>query len=293
VKQEPIVEIARPGAGGITPSAPVPASGPHAAVSAVPATAVPAPPREGPVPQRERPAPPRERPVPLPDAALVHGTSTFRVSEVFHSLQGEGPAAGTPAHFVRLQGCDVGCRWCDTKYSWDARGGEALASGALWARARALGSSDLLVVTGGEPLQHPRIAELLAEGLDRWLRVEVETSGLEPPPLRHPRLHWNVSPKLPSATPRSHDTWRHARAWSAEPNATFKIVVGDPPDPDDALRLIEAHGLAPARVMLMPEGMTEERLRARARTLAELCRRHGFRLSPRLHVWLWGARRGT
>ena len=47
----------------------------------------------------------------------------LRLSEVFLSIQGEGPSAGTPAHFIRLQGCDVGCRWCDTKYSWEFSGG--------------------------------------------------------------------------------------------------------------------------------------------------------------------------
>ena len=48
---------------------------------------------------------------------------SVRISELFHSIQGEGPSAGTPAHFLRLQGCDVGCTWCDSKYTWDPAGG--------------------------------------------------------------------------------------------------------------------------------------------------------------------------
>ena len=123
--------------------------------------------------------------------------------------------------------------------------------------------------------------------------MEVETSGIAPPPLASPRLHFNVSPKLPSATRRWEETWRHASAWAAEPNACFKLVVGDPPDLDDALRLIAERALPRERVWLMPEGLTDERLRARARDLAEACRRHGLRLSPRLHIWMWGARRGV
>jgi organic radical activating enzyme len=217
----------------------------------------------------------------------------YRVSEVFLSLQGEGPSAGTPAHFVRLQGCTVGCHWCDTKYSWDAAGGSARPVASIWAEARGLGEAPLLVVTGGEPLEHPGLEALLAQALERWPRVEVETSGIAPPPLSHPRLFYNVSPKLPSVTPRWAETWQAAAAWAVEPNTTFKIVVGDPPDPEDALRLIAGHGLPAARVMLMPEGLTDERVRAHAAGLAELCRRHGFRLSPRLHVWLWGAKRGV
>jgi 7-carboxy-7-deazaguanine synthase len=123
--------------------------------------------------------------------------------------------------------------------------------------------------------------------------VEVETSGVAPPPLSHPRLAWNVSPKLPSATPRWQESWRHAAAWNAEPRATFKIVVGDPPDPEDACRLVAEHGVRPERVMLMPEGITDEVIRRHALELAELCKREGWRMSPRLHVWLWGARRGV
>lgn len=220
-------------------------------------------------------------------------TRTLRISELFLSLQGEGPSAGTPAHFVRLQGCDVGCHWCDTKYAWDAGGGREVSAQTLWEEARALGEAPLLVVTGGEPLQHPDLAALLRAALGRWPRVEVETSGILPPPLSHPDLAWNVSPKLPSATPRWAETWAQARAWLAEPGATFKIVVGDPPDLEDALRLIGEHALPPGRVMLMPEGVSDQALRARAATLAGACERHGFRLSPRLQIWLWGARRGV
>lgn len=218
---------------------------------------------------------------------------TLRVSEIFRSLQGEGPSAGTPAHFLRLQGCDVGCHWCDSKYTWPAEGGEARTAGEAFAALKALGEAPLLVVTGGEPLAHTGVEALLAEALERWPRVEVETSGLEPPPLAHARLHYNCSPKLPSATGRWRETWAHADAFVADPNTTFKLVVGDPPDETDALRLIDEHRLPRERVLLMPEGLTDEVLRARGRHLADVCAREGLRLSPRLHVWLWGAKRGV
>lgn len=219
--------------------------------------------------------------------------ATVRVSEVFLSLQGEGPSAGTPAHFVRLQGCSVGCRWCDTKYSWGSDAGRAVETAALWREAEALGEAPLLVITGGEPLEHPGLVALLDGALARWARVEVETSGVAPPPRSHPRLSWNVSPKLPSATARSADTWAHAAAWVAEPNTTFKLVVGDPPDLDDALRLVRERALPRERVMLMPEGLTDADVKRHAALLAPVCVREGLRLSPRLHVWLWGAKRGV
>lgn len=220
-------------------------------------------------------------------------TQAPRVSEIFFTLQGEGPSAGTPAHFLRLQGCTVGCHWCDTRYSWDAGGGRTMDSDAIWDQARALGRSGLLVVTGGEPLEHAGLEHLLREALEHWPAVEVETSGVAPPPLSDPRLGWNVSPKLPSATPRWQETWRHVAAWNAEPRATFKIVVGDPPDADDACRLVSQHGIPGERLMLMPEGLTDDAVRRHAVELAELCKREGWRLSPRLHIWMWGARRGV
>jgi len=220
-------------------------------------------------------------------------STPIRISEVFRSLQGEGPSAGTPAHFLRLQGCDVGCTWCDSKYTWDAAAGRATDLDATFEELRALGEAPLIVVTGGEPLAHPALGAVLDRALAGWPRVEVETSGLEPPPRSDPRLAYNVSPKLPSATPRWTDTWRHTAAWVAEPNATFKLVVGDAPDTDDALRLVREHALPRERVTLMPEGLTDAALRTHAQQLAEVCVREGLRLGPRLHVWLWGARRGV
>lgn len=217
----------------------------------------------------------------------------LRVSEIFLSLQGEGPSAGTPAHFLRLQGCDVGCAWCDSKYTWDAAGGEPRTIDEVCDRAFALGAADLVVITGGEPLEHAGIGALIDAAARRWKRVEVETSGILPPARSGPNLFWNVSPKLPSATPRWAETWAHAAAWIAEPNAIFKIVAGDPPDADDALRLVREHELPRERVLLMPEGLTDAAVRAHAATLAEICKREGLRLGPRLHVWMWGAKRGV
>ncbi len=217
----------------------------------------------------------------------------MRVSEIFLSIQGEGPSVGTPAHFIRLQGCDVGCVWCDSKYTWDPDEGREVALEAVWDEARALGEADLAVITGGEPLEQPDIAALLDMACARWPRVEVETSGVKPPPRSRENLFYNVSPKLPSATPRSAETWAHVAAWLAEPRATFKIVVGDDPDFDDALGLIAGHRIRHDRVILMPEGLTDAAVRARAASLAEACKRHGFRLGARLHIWMWGARRGV
>ena len=142
-------------------------------------------------------------------------------------------------------------------------------------------------------MQHSGIEALLDVAVERWPRVEVETSGVGEPPRSHPRLHYNVSPKLPSATTRWEESWQHVAAWIAEPRATFKLVVADEEDYEQARALIVRHALPRDRVMLMPEGMTDSVLRQRSSWLADRCKEEGLRLSPRLHVWLWGARRGT
>ncbi len=217
----------------------------------------------------------------------------IRISELFHSLQGEGASLGMPAHFLRLQGCDVGCHWCDTKYTWDAGGGRELALDEAFEELEAKGEAPLLVVTGGEPLTHPGIREVLEAAVERWERVEVETSGLGPPPLAHPALYYNWSPKLPAVTARWSDTWRHSELFVEDARTTIKLVVGGAADEAEALRLIREHSLPRASVTLMPEGLTDEALRANAVRLAEVCKRENLRFSPRLHVWLWGARRGV
>lgn len=214
----------------------------------------------------------------------------MRVAETFRSLQGEGPSAGSPATFVRLQGCTIGCRWCDTRYTWDASKGRDVPLPALLDELDEFGPRDLLVITGGEPLQVRGIEELLDDACGSWPRVEVETAGVAPPPLSRPNLFWNWSPKLPSVTPLWEETWANARSWMAEPRAIAKIVVAEG-DEAEAARL--ARTLPRERVWLMPEGMTDEAVKRRAQGLVELCKREGWRMSPRLHVWLWGARRGV
>jgi 7-carboxy-7-deazaguanine synthase len=119
---------------------------------------------------------------------------SIRVSEVFASIQGEGPSVGTPSAFVRLQGCTVGCAWCDTKYSWDRGGGRETSLDAVLAEVGASGLGNA-VVTGGEPLEHPAFAPLIVALKQSAYRIEVETAGTElPPPVAVDQR--NVSLKL-------------------------------------------------------------------------------------------------
>ncbi|OLC16595.1 MAG: hypothetical protein AUH29_04535 [Candidatus Rokubacteria bacterium 13_1_40CM_69_27] len=216
----------------------------------------------------------------------------LRVSEVFASIQGEGPSVGTPSVFVRVQGCAVGCGWCDTKYSWDPRRGRAVTLEALLAEVKAAGPQNV-VVTGGEPLESPAFAPLI-DGLKALgRRVEVETAGTEVPPAVEVD-QWNVSLKLAHSgvaeprrlRPEAIARFRDLGAW-------FKFVVGEEGDLDEVLALQARYALPSERIVLMPLGMRREEQVARMPAVVQWCRRHGFRFSPRLHVLIWGPRRGV
>jgi len=216
----------------------------------------------------------------------------LRISEVFVSVQGEGASAGTPSVFVRLQGCSVGCAWCDTKYSWDPERGRTTTLERLLAEVAAAAPANV-VVTGGEPLEHPAFAPLV-RGLARLgRRVEVETAGTRVPP-SVPVDQWNVSLKLAhSGVPRARRLRAPAIARFRVLGAWFKFVVGGEADLLEVRAIQRAHRLDAARILLMPLGMRrEDQLRLMPEVL-EWCRREGYRFSPRLHILAWGPKRGV
>lgn len=225
---------------------------------------------------------------------------SVRVSEIFESLQGEGPTAGAPCLFVRLAACNLKCRWCDTTYSWDFRrfayGSEVsrLDLDQVVDRVRA-SRMDRVVITGGEPLLQQRaIAEMLRRMGTAYV-VEVETNGtLQPSDALAKRVdQWNVSPKLPSAGDTEDRRIRPdalaalrdtGRAW-------LKLVVDGDDDLAHADALIESLSWPRQRIFLMACAQTREELRIRSRKLAPSCISRGVGLSPRLHLeWFDGER---
>ena len=216
---------------------------------------------------------------------------TGRIAEVFFSIQGEGATAGTPAVFVRLQGCSVGCAWCDTKYSWDPEAGQGVALDGLVEEASAF-PCRRSVITGGEPLESSLFAPLVQTLKARGFTLEVETSGtLPPPPV--PVDQWNVSVKLAgSGVPEARRINPEAIRQFLGLGAWWKFVVVDVADVAEVLRLAERFAIPRERILLMPEGVRREEILERSPWVWEECKRYGFRFSPRLHILLWGARRG-
>jgi 7-carboxy-7-deazaguanine synthase len=228
------------------------------------------------------------------------------ISEIFHSLQGEGQLAGVPSVFVRTSGCNLRCNWCDTPYaSWNPEGEQRTVAEIVAAVRQH--PAQHVVLTGGEPMIAPGIRELAAELKQLRYHVTIETAATIGPGGIECDLA-SLSPKLKNSGPdqRLNDLWRHkhealrwqpevVRTWLDRYGYQLKFVVSQAEDVDEIEALLGELGreIPRAQVLLMPEGVTVEALRARAGWLGELCKQRGYRFAPRLHVELYGNKRGT
>ena len=224
----------------------------------------------------------------------------FKISladPLFFSLQGEGATIGLPSVFIRLMGCSVGCVWCDTKYSWSGPPVEEKTIAEILDFCREHNGAQV-VVTGGEPLESPQFPTLIEALHDAGLRVEVETAGHIPPSevVLEQVDQWNVSPKLESAQileekqPRTLDWLRRAN----EPYLKFVVHRADELDEiEDVLEQYGFRDFPRNNVIVSPGGKTREQMEHRLFALAEASMKRGFRFTPRLHVMLWGDKRGV
>jgi len=240
--------------------------------------------------------------------------------EIFLTLQGEGPTAGSPAVFIRASLCNLHCRWCDSDHTWNF-------TGTPWSHdkdgtpgyakhrpedvqlefdpdeiaERALAfDCPRLVLTGGEPLlqQDDWIGLLDRVRQQRpETTVEVETNGtIIPRPAFERRIdQFNVSPKLANSGIDENLRLKPDALsyFSRSPEAWFKFVVAEPGDIEEIDDLARRYEIPAQRLILMPEGRTVADLDRRAAWLASICRERGFRFGDRLHIRLWGDRPGT
>lgn len=228
--------------------------------------------------------------------------ATLLVSEIFESVQGEGPSAGEPAVFLRLARCNLHCRYCDTRYTWDFeryRYEDEVQERGVRDVAEQLGKAKAgrLIVTGGEPLMQQRALAVLLRALPGTWFVEVETNGtMAPDPALAERIdQWNVSPKLSNGGDPEALRIRPAAlaALLATERATLKLVVGSAADLLEADALIAGSGWPKERAMLMPEAANRAELAERASFVKEAALVRRLRYSPRLHVERWDGARGV
>lgn len=240
--------------------------------------------------------------------------------EIFHTIQGEGVSVGAPAVFIRSSRCNLHCVWCDTDHTWNFEGtpwphekdsvpGYAkhrkadvtfeIDPAEAAERVMAFGCSRT-VITGGEPLlQEKAFLEMIGHIRSRQPehQFEVETNGTRiPSPAFHEAVdQFNVSPKLANAgMPGTLRLNGPALAFLANsPKTWFKFVVAEPADLKEIESLISSNHIPRQRVLLMPEGRTPSELDRSSIWLAETCRDRGFRFCDRLHIRLWGDKRGV
>ena len=226
---------------------------------------------------------------------------------LFYTLQGEGVSMGLPAVFLRLQVCNLHCVWCDTPYTWDQNTDEywewtEVSVDDLARRIKKLWNNGCsnehvqprLVVTGGEPLLQKYQIDLLLKKLSGWA-FEIETNGtIIPTRFQQENCQINCSPKLTNSGNLRQDrivyevieTIRHIR------NFQFKFVVAEEADLEELTRdFVDPFKLPPDRVVIMPEGKTEEELKDHVVLIADAVKDYGYRLMMRMHVTVWGAER--
>lgn len=225
------------------------------------------------------------------------------IAELFYSVQGEGLLAGVPSVFIRTSGCNLRCTWCDTPYtSWNAAG-EHLTLDAIVDYTLAHSRAGHVVLTGGEPLVAPELPELSRRLRAAGQHITIETAGTV----------WaddvacdlmSLSPKLRHATPvgteweARHEELRRRpgvvrRLMQSASEYQLKFVVRNEEDLAEVDEWVRDAGAESSRVMLMPEGTTVEAMNERGAWLGEVCKRTGYRFAPRLHIYLYGNRRGT
>jgi len=214
----------------------------------------------------------------------VSPDATLRISEIFHSLQGESTRVGLPSVFVRLTGCPLRCVWCDTQYAFS--GGEALGIDEVMRRVAAF-DCPTVCVTGGEPLLQRQSLGLLERLCDAGYSVSLETSGALDISEVDPRVSRVMDLKAPGSGEFENNRWQNLELLTVRDE--IKLVLADAADYAWARQLLAEHRLAercpvlfsPVAGRLAPADLAEWILRDRL----------PVRFQLQLHKMLWGSER--
>ena len=231
----------------------------------------------------------------------------MKISELFFSIQGEGELTGVPSVFVRTSGCNLRCRWCDTKYaSWKPEG-EHVTINDLLDKVCSYPARHV-VISGGEPMIAKGIEDFARLLKESGKHITIETAGTIAPNGIQCDLA-SLSPKLSDSTPKEGDInkeWidRHESKrldygilseWVNSYNFQLKFVVSKEEEIKEIQNVISRieGKILPEKVLLMPEGIDPDTLRSRYDLLIGLCKENGYRLCNRLHIDLFGNTPGT
>lgn len=224
----------------------------------------------------------------------------MKIAEIFYSIQGEGSLVGVPSVFVRTSGCNLRCSWCDTPYtSWNPQGTD-LSLDAIVEQVSGYRAARHVVLTGGEPMIAPGIVELSQRFRALGMHITVETAGTVLAPVACDLM--SISPKLSNSTPEGTFRAQHERLrlqpavlrqLMAHCDYQLKFVIARAEDIGEVRELVADLGAPADKVILMPEGIAGDTLHERGVWIAEVCKEFGYRFTPRLHVDLYGNRRGV
>ncbi len=229
------------------------------------------------------------------------------INEIFYSLQGEGFLAGVPSMFVRLAGCPLRCRWCDTKYAWDEKAGQDYTIAKIVDTVQQ-NQSQFVVVTGGEPMINSDLPQLVQELKAADKHITIETAGIAFIPDLACDL-MSISPKLSNSAPTAEDRSQKTeirrqkflrldiavlRELIDNYKYQLKFVVDSQDDLPEIQQTLENIGnINSENVMLMPQAVTRDELLTKSRMVADMCKHTGFAFCQRLQVLLWNNQRET
>jgi len=231
----------------------------------------------------------------------------IRISEIFHSVQGEGQLTGVPSVFIRTSGCNLRCWFCDTPYaSWNPEG-ESKSIEKLVQQTLEF-ACDHVVLTGGEPMIAAELPELCEQLRQLGKHITIETAGtvVHDSPAYCDLI--SISPKLSNSAPSENEPngWhkRHSetrfcpetirKLIASAADYQLKYVVGSILDAEEAMEYTAEIGSIPrSKVMMMPRGVTVQELDQQSEWLVPWCRSKGVRYCDRTHIRWFGNRRGT
>lgn len=204
------------------------------------------------------------------------------ITEIYPSVQGESSFAGFPCTFIRLTGCPLRCRWCDTTYGFE--GGKQMTSDEIIAAVKGFGIS-LVELTGGEPLAQPGSIDLARTLADSDFKVLIETGGSEDISSLDSRIHIIMDIKCPGSKMQDRNRWSNIDFLKSTDE--IKFVIADREDYDWAKRVISERALerfnllmSPAFGLIQPKQLAEWMVSDRVKA----------RLNLQQHKYIWHPR---
>jgi len=242
------------------------------------------------------------------------------IPEIFYTIQGEGKNIGKPSVFIRLSLCNLYCFWCDTDYTWNwektsfKHQNDSKVAYKKFKKEDSLKimseeeileilkqyPCENLVITGGEPLVQKKDLLGLLQILKSYnpnYHIEFETNGTIVPDKKLDVLtdQYNVSIKLHNALVSEKERINKEAAlfFAQSPKSNFKFVVDIPQDLEEIQNLLEKFAIEPKKVYIMPLGTNMKSLQKKQQWLVEICKQQGFNYTDRLHILIYGNKRGV